>query len=148
MFKREQFGIVFNSIFSLVFAAALTLFVKLTQPGQVLTFETFMMALVPAFAINFVLGSYIPLVKVGSAFAGIFIKNEKNPVFNLLRMLAIVFIMTFLMSLLVMFTEIGFKVDLVFALLGSFPMTFLYAYIVALIVFPILLKATEALCSK
>ncbi|MCM1123312.1 MAG: DUF2798 domain-containing protein [Eubacterium sp.] len=146
MFKREQFGIVFNSIFSLVFAAALTLFVQIRN-GQ-FTFEAFIMALVPAFAINFVLGSYIPLVKVGSAFAGIFIKNEKNPVFNLLRMFAIVFIMTFLMSLLVMFTEMGFTVVLIFALISSFPLTFLYAYIIALIVFPILLKATEALCTK
>lgn len=144
MFKKEQFGIVFNTIFSVVFSAALTLFIKLMS-GQ-LTFETFMMGLVPSFAINFVLGTFIPLVKVGNAFAGIFIKNEKNPVFYLLRMFAIVLIMTAAMSILVMFSEMGFTMELLMAFIGSFPGTFLYAYVVGLLVFPVLLKAAQALC--
>lgn len=146
MFRKEQFGIVFNTIFSIVFSAALTLFIKLMS-GQ-LTFETFLMGLVPSFAINFVLGTFIPLVKVGNAFAGIFIKNEKNPVFYLLRMFAIVLIMTAAMSLLVMFSEMGFKMALLMAFIGSFPGTFLYAYVVGVLVFPVLLKATQALCSN
>lgn len=146
MFKREQFGIVFNTIFSLVFSAALTFFVKFTN--HQLTFESFMMGLVPAFAINFVLGTYIPLVKVGNGFASLFVRNEKNPVFYLLRMFMIVLIMTAAMSLLVMFSEIGFKMDLLFAFLGSFPRTFLFAYIVGVLVFPVLLKLTQTLCVK
>lgn len=146
MFRKEQFGIVFNTIFSIVFSAALTLFIKLMS-GQ-LTFETFLMGLVPSFAINFVLGTFIPLVKVGNAFAGIFIKNEKNPVFYLLRMFAIVLIMTAAMSILVMFSEMGFTMALLMAFIGSFPGTFLYAYVVGVIVFPFLLKATQALCNK
>lgn len=146
MFERRQFGLVFNTIFSVVFSAALTLFVKWTN-GQ-LTFENFMMGLVPAFAINFVLGTFIPVVKIGDGFAGIFIKNEKNPFFYLLKMFIIVLIMTAAMSILVMFSEIGFKAVLIFAFLGSFPATFLYAYIVGVLVFPILLKITMALCTK
>ncbi len=144
MFKKEQFGIVFNTIFSVVFSAALTLFIK-HMSGQ-LTFETFLMGLVPSFAINFVLGTFIPLVKVGNAFAGIFIKNEKNPIFYLLRMFAIVLIMTASMSFLVMFSEMGFTMALPMAFLASFPGTFLYAYIVGVLVFPVLLKAAQALC--
>lgn len=146
MFKREQFGIVFNTIFSIVFSAALTLYVKFTNDQ--LTFESFMMGLVPAFAINFVLGSYIPLVKVGNAFAGIFLKNEKNPVFYLLRMFMIVLIMTAAMSFLVMFSEMGFTKVLLFAFAASFPATFVFAYIVGVVVFPFLLKMTQALCVK
>lgn len=146
MFKKSQFGIVFNTIFSIVFSAALTLYVKYTQ--NILSIESFVTGLVPSFAINFVLGSYIPLVKVGNGFAGIFIKNEKNPVFYFLRMLAIVFIMTAAMSFLVMFSEMGFKMELLFAFGFSFPMTFLYAYIIGCVVFPFLLKAAMALCSK
>ena len=146
MFKKSQFGIVFNTIFSVVFSAALTLFVQIMNGN--LTFENFVTGLVPSFAINFVLGTYIPLLKVGNAFAGIFIKNEKSIVFYFLRMLAIVFIMTALMSFLVMFTEMGFTVVLLIAFVSSFPLTFLYAYVVGLIIFPFLLKLTMSLCTK
>ena len=144
MFKKEQFGIVFNTIFSLVFSAALTLFIKFVS-GQ-LTFETFLMGLVPSFTINFVLGTFIPLVKVGNVFARIFIKNEKNPVFYLIRMFAIVLIMTAAMSFLMMFSEMGFTLALPMAFISSFPGTFLYAYVVGVLIFPVLLKITQSLC--
>ena len=146
MFKKSDFGIVFNTIFSFVFSAALTLFVKFMNGG--LSFESFLTGLIPAFAINFVLGTYIPLLKVGNAFASIFIKDEKNPAFYFLRMLAIVIIMTALMSFLVMFSEMGFAPTLPIAFVSSFPATFLYAYVVGLIIFPLLLKLTMALCTK
>lgn len=147
MFKRSSFDLVFNTLFSIVFAVALTGFIQVTQKGG-MTFESLLMGGLPAFAFSFVLGAYIPLVKVGSAFAAIFVKNEKSPVFYFLRLFAIVFIMTACMSLLMMFTEIGFKMDLIFAFIFSFPLTFVFAYAVACIVFPFLLKATIALCSK
>ncbi|MGF0033889.1 hypothetical protein ACQRBN_13145 [Bariatricus sp. SGI.154] len=146
MFRREQFGIVFNTVFSIVFSAALTFFVKFMN-GQ-LTFETFLMGFVPSFAINFVLGSYIPLVKVGNAFAGIFIKDEKNPVFYFLRIFMIVLIMTAAMSFLVMFSEMGFTKVLLVAFIASFPATFVFAYIVGVVVFPFLFKMTQTLCVK
>lgn len=146
MFRRDQFGIVFNSFFSLAFAGAMTAFSLFMQGG--LSAETFFMGLVPAFAINFVLGSYIPLLRVGNAFAGIFVKNDKSLLFHLLRMLAIVLIMTASMSFLVMFSRIGFRMELIFAFLGAFPMSMLFAYIVALLIFPLLLKITETLCDR
>lgn len=146
MFKKTQFGIVFNSIFSLVFSVALTVFVQFRNGG--LTFNGFMMGLVPAFAINFVLGSYIPVLKIGNLFAGLFIKNERNPLFYFLRMFAIVFIMTSLMSFLVMFSEMGFTPVLLIAFGTSFLPTFLYAYVVGVILFPFLLKMTMKLCTK
>lgn len=146
MFKREQFGIVFNSIFAIVFSVALTFFVKFMN-GQ-LTFESFAMGFVTSYGINFVLGSYIPLLKIGNAFAGIFVKNEKSIVFYFLRMFMIVLIMAALMSILVMFTEMGFTMTLIFAFIGSFPMVFLFAYVVGLVTFPFVLKATMTLCSK
>lgn len=146
MFKKSQFGIVFNSIFSLIFSVALTLFVQL-QSGR-FTFNSFMMGLVPAFAINFVLGSYIPILKIGNLFARLFIKDEKNPLFYFFRMFAIVLIMTSLMSFLVMFSEMGFTPVLLFAFGGSFLPTFLYAYVVAVTLFPFLLKITMNLCTR
>lgn len=113
-----------------------------------LSFESFCTGLIPSFAINFVLGTYIPLVKVGNSFAYLFIKDEKNKAFYFVRMLAIVVIMTASMSFLMMFTEMGFTPVLFIALASSFPKTVLYAYVVACIIFPFLLKAAGALCVK
>ncbi|MCD8054190.1 MAG: hypothetical protein LUF00_09115 [Lachnospiraceae bacterium] len=146
MFKKSDFGIVFNTLFSFAFAAALTLYVKFASGS--LTFGSFCMGLVPAYAINFTLGSYIPLVKMGNTFAGLFLKNEKHPLFYFLRMLAIVVVMTAAMSFLCMFYEMGFQAALIFAFLSSFPTTLVFAYVVACIIFPFLLKGTLALCSK
>ncbi|MCD8013919.1 MAG: hypothetical protein LUG99_12250 [Lachnospiraceae bacterium] len=146
MFKKSAFGIVFNTFFSIAFSAALTLYVKYMSGA--LTFETFCMGFVPSFAINFTLGSYIPLVKVGNAFAGIFVKSEKHPAFYFLRMLAIVVIMTIAMSFLCMFYEMGFNPAFPIAFLSSLPLTLVYAYVVACIIFPFLLKATQSLCVK
>ena len=141
--KKSQFGLVFNIIFSFVFSALLTIFVKAVT--HQLTFESFCMGMVPAFCINFVLGTFIPLVKMGNAFAGKFVK-EDSKLFYFLRMLAIVFVMTALMSALVMFSEMGF--GFIPAFLKSFPGTFLYAYVAGCAVFPLLFKLTNMICSK
>ena len=146
MFKRQQFGIVFNTLFSLVFGGAMTFFALFARGN--LSLASFIVGLVPAYAINFTLGSYIPLLAVGNAFAGIFIKNEDSKIFYLLRMLAIVFIMTAAMSFLVMFSQMGFAPELLPAFVMSFPATFAFAYVVAVCVFPFLLKATMGLCTK
>ena len=146
MFRKSQFGIVFNTIFSIFFSAALTLFVKFVNGG--LTFESFCTGMVPSFAINFVLGTYIPLVKMGNGFASKFVKDENSKLFYFLRMLAIVFVMTAAMSFLVMFSEMGFTPVLLIAFVSSFPATFLYAYIVGCLIFPLLFKMTNALCVK
>ncbi|MCD7821107.1 MAG: hypothetical protein LUG64_02730 [Clostridiales bacterium] len=146
MFKKSDFGIVFNTLFSFAFAAALTAYIKFMSGS--LTFESFCMGFVPAYAINFVLGSYIPLVKMGNAFAHLFLKDEKHPLFYFLRMLAIVVVMTAAMSFLCMFYEMGFTPVLLIAFASSLPTTLVFAYVVACIIFPFLLKGPTALCSK
>ncbi len=146
MFKKSDFGIVFNTLFSFAFAAMLTLYVKFMNGN--LTFESFCTGLVPAYAINFVLGSYIPLVKMGNWFAHLFLKDEKHPLFYFLRMLAIVAVMTVAMSFLCMFCEMGFSPALPIAFVTSLPGTLVFAYVVACVIFPFLLKGAEALCSK
>ncbi len=146
MFCKNQFGIVFNTLFSFAFALLLTAF-ALFQQGA-LTPGTLIMGFIPAFGISFTLGSYIPLVEIGSRFAGIFLKDEKHPVFYLLRLLAIAFVMTASMSFLVMFSQMGFTMDFLMAFLFSFPATFLFAYVVAVIIFPFLFSLTSRWCVK
>ena len=85
---------------------------------------------------------------MGNAFAHLFLKDEKHPLFYFLRMLAIVVVMTAAMSFLRMFYEMGFNPALPIAFATSLPLTLVFAYIFACIVFPFLLKATTALCVK
>lgn len=146
MFRRDQFGFVFNTVFSIFFGLALTAFSLFAQ-GK-LNIGTLIPGFVCAFAVNFTLGSFIPLVKVGNAFAGLFVKNEKSIVFYLLRIFMIVLIMTACMSFLMMFIEMGFSPALLPAFFGSFLPTFAFAYVIAALCFPLLLKLTQALCSK
>ena len=101
MFRKEQFGFVFNTIFSIFFSFVLTFFILWRQ--GTLTGESLVTGFVNAFAINFTLGSFVPLLKVGNAFAGLFVKNEKSFGFYLLRMFMIVLIMTAGMSFFMMF---------------------------------------------
>lgn len=146
MFRRDQFGFVFNTVFSIFFALVLTAF-SLFMQGK-LTAGSLITGFVCAFAINFTLGSFIPLVRVGDGFASLFTRNQKSIVFYLLRMFAIVLIMTIGMSFLMMFIEMGFSPALLPAFLSSLPGTFAFAYVVAAMCFPLLLKATLAMCIK
>ena len=146
MFRRDQFGFVFNTIFSIFFSLVLTAFIQFQQ--GTLSFGTLVPGFVSAFAVNFTLGSFIPLVKVGNGFASIFTKNEKSIVFYLLRMLMIVLIMTAGMSFIMMFIEMGFHPALLPAFAFSFLPTFAFAYIVGSACFPLLLKLTQSLCVK
>ena len=146
MFRKDQFGIVFNTIFSIFFSLVITAFILFRQDA--LGAESLATGFVSAFAVNFTLGSFIPLVKVGNAFASLFTKNEKSIIFYLLRMFMIVLIMTAGMSFIMMFLEMGFSAQLLPAFVFSLPVTFAFAYVVAALCFPLLLKLTQALCSK
>ena len=146
MFRRDQFGFVFNTIFSIFFSLVLTAFIQFQQ--HALSLGTLVPGFVSAFAVNFTLGSFIPLVKVGSAFASIFTKNEKSIVFYLLRMFMIVLIMTAGMSFIMMFIEMGFSGELLPAFIFSFLPTFAFAYCAGALCFPLLLKLTQSLCVK
>ena len=81
-------------------------------------------------------------------FAALFTKNEKSSVFYLLRICAIVLIMTAGMSFIMMFLEMGFSAQLLPAFVFSLPATFTFAYVAAALCFPLLLKLTQKLCSK
>jgi len=99
MFTKDKFGIVFNTLFSLMFAS-------------------------------------------------LFIKNPESKLFIALRILAIVVIMTAAMSFLVMFSQMGFTKMFLVAFAKSLLPSLAFAYVVALICFPFLLKLTIKLCSK
>ena len=113
-----------------------------------LSWNTFLMGFIPAFSINFVLGTFIPIMAVGDAFAGLFLKKTDSVIYNLLRMAAIVFLMTASMSFLVMLSQMGISPAFIIAFIHSFPASFAFAYAAAFIMVPVLIKITQKLCIK
>lgn len=149
MFRKDQFGIVFNTIFAIMFAIFLPLFID--WRNGVLTVEQLCVDFIPAFAVTFAIGTYIDLKAMGDGFARFcHVKNENGLLFHILRVASITFVMTFLMSLIMQFLAVGFSLGPVFflAFLTSFPLTFVYALVVAFVTFAIGMPITKALCTK
>ena len=159
MFRKDQFGIVFNTIFALVFAIVLPIYIdstnmlRMTGSIQMIPLlQTISKDFIIGFAISFTIGTYIDLKAMGDAFARLLgLKNEKSLPFHLVRLLCIVFVMVFIMSLSMMFISAGYTMPagaFFMAYLMSFPLTFVVAYIVAFITFGFGLPLTMALCTK
>lgn len=149
MFRKDQFGLVFNTIFSIMFAIFLPLYINMSQ-GH-LTFEQMCKDFIPGFAVAFAIGTYIDLKAMGDGFARFCrVKNEGGLLFHILRVASITFVMTFIMSLVMMFMAVGFSLGPVFflAFLSSFPMNYVVALIVAFVTFAIGMPITGALCAK
>lgn len=146
MLKKDKFEIIFNTLFAIALSGILTLFIQAVN-GR-LSLESFLIGFIPSYAINFTLETYVPLLPMGNAFAGIFLKNEKSPVFHLLRIFIIVLVMAAVMSFLCMFIEMGFLPVFLSTWAKAFPMIFVVAYLTALICFPLILKSTMAICSR
>ena len=149
MFRKDQFGLIFNTIFALMFAICLPLFIEFRN--DTLGLEQFLKDFISAFAVTFTIETYIDLKAMGDSFARFCrVKNENSALFNILRLVSITFVMTFLMSLIMMFMAVGFSLGPVFflAFIGSFPLTFLFALLVAFVTFAIGMPITTALCNK
>lgn len=149
MFRRDQFGVVFNTIFYLMFAIFLTLFMG--WRNNVLSLEQFCKDFIPGFTVAFAIGTYIDLKAMGDSFARrCGVKNESGPLFHVLRVASITFVMTALMSLSMMFLAVGFSLGPIFflAYITSLPLTYLVALVVAFVTFAIGMPLTMALCTK
>lgn len=149
MFRKDQFGLVFNTFFSLMFAIVLPIFMELRNGGFGL--EQFLMDFIPGFTVPFAIGTFIDLKAMGDRFARFCkVKNENGLLFHILRVASITFVLTFIMSLLMMFLSVGFSLGGVFflAFAASFPLTYLVALITAFITFAIGLPICGALCTK
>ena len=111
MFRKDQFGIVFNTIFAIMFAIFLPMYITgsnmYREMGMVLwgpLFQQLTLDFIPAFAVTFAIGTYIDLKAMGDGFARLCgVKNENGLLFHILRVASITFVMTFLMSLIMMF---------------------------------------------
>lgn len=159
MLRKDQFGIVFNTIFAIMFAIFLPMYIDgsnmYRETGMVLwgpLFQQLTKDFIPAFAVTFAIGIYIDLKAMGDGFARLcHVKNENGLLFHILRVASITFVMTFLMSLIMMFIAVGYTMPasaFFMAFLMSFPMTYVVALVVAFVTFAIGMPITMALCQK
>ena len=159
MFRKDQFGIVFNTIFAIMFAIILPIYIdsvnmlRMTGSIQIIPLlQTVSKDFVIGFGVSFTIGTYIDLKAMGDAFARLVgLKNEKSLGFHLVRLASIVFVMVVLMSLIMMFVSAGYTMPAGAFFMGwlmSFPMTYVVAYVLAFITFGFGLPLTMALCTK
>ena len=135
MFRKDQFGIVFNTIFSLMFAIFLPLYIDgsnmFREAGAILwgpLVQQLTKDFIPGFAVAFAIGTYIDLKAMGDGFARLCgVKNENGLLFHILRVASITFVMAVLMSL---------------------ALTYVVALVVAFITFAFGMPLTIALCRK
>ena len=107
---------------------------------------------ITGFAVTFAIGTYIDLKGMGDGFARLCgVKNENGLLFHILRVASITFVMTVLMSLIMMFISVGYTMPagaFFMAYLMSFPLTYVVALVVAFVTFAIGMPLTIALCRK
>lgn len=159
MFRKDQFGIVFNTIFSIMFAIFLPLYIDgsnmYREAGMILwgpLVQQLTKDFIPGFAVALAIGTYIDLKGMGDSFARLCgVKNENGLLFHILRVASITFVMAVLMSLIMMFLSVGYvlPVDQFFiGYLMSFPLTYVVALVVAFVTFAFGMPLTVALCRK
>ncbi len=149
MFRKDQFGLVFNTIFCLMFAIFIPLFME-WQNG-VLGLEAFCKDFIPGFTVALTVATYIDLKAMGDSFARkCGVKNENSLLFHILRVASITFVMTAIMTVVMTFLAVGFSLGPVFFLvcLKTFPAVYAVALVVAFITFAFGMKLTAALCVK
>ena len=132
MFRKDQFGIVFNTIFSIMFAIFLPLYIDgsnmFREAGAILwgpLVQQLTKDFIPGFAVAFAIGTYIDLKAMGDGFA---------------RLCGVK-----------MFLAVGYTMPagaFFMAYLMSFPLTYVVALVVAFITFTIGMPLTIALCRK
>lgn len=149
MFRKDQFGIVFNTIFCIMFAVCIPLFME--WRNGTMGFENFCKDFIPGFTVALAIATYINLKEMGDGFARrCGVKNENGLLFHVLRVVSITFVMTLIMTLVMTFLAVGFSLGPAFflACLGSFPAIFGVALVVAFITFAFGIRLTAALCVK
>lgn len=159
MLRKDQFGIVFNTIFAIMFAIFLPMYIDgsnmYREAGMILwgpLFQQLTKDFIPGFAVAFAIGTYIDLKGMGDSFARLCgVKNENGLLFHILRVASITFVMAVLMSLIMMFLATGYTMPagvFFMAYLMSFPLTYVVALVVAFVTFAFGLPLTMALCQK
>lgn len=159
MFRKDQLGIVFNTIFSTIFATLLPLCIDgsntLREAGTILwglLVQQLTKGFIPGFAVAFAIDTYIDLKAMGDGFARLRgVKNENSLLFHVLRVASIMFVMAVLTSLVTMFLTVGYTMPagaFFMAYLMNFPLTYVVALVVAFITSAIGMPFTIVPCRK
>ena len=147
MKDQTKFDIVFNIFLAIFITLFVTIFIQ--AAGGTLTAEHLIIGLIQGFCLNFCLETFIDLPGLGNRFCMMVgIKDLGGKAAYFVRILAIVFVLVLLMTLILMFCEIGFSMGAGFFgfWLSKVPAIFVVAYITAIVFFVPCLKMTQAFC--
>lgn len=149
MFKKSSTNNVFNVLLAFFITLVVTLFIQIA--GGTFTVPNFVVSMIYGFSVNFTLETLIDLPGIGNRFAMLLgVKNLGGKAAYFLRVLAIVFIIVILMTLILMFCEVGFQLGGAFFgfWISRVPAIFVVAYVTAILTVAPSLKAAMAMCTK
>ena len=108
MCKKSKFPLVFNIFLAFFITLVVTIFVKAGEGA--LTPESFIIGMIQGFCLNMTLETIIDLPAMGNKFVrALGVKKMEGPAAYFLRLLAIVFVIVLLMSL-ILFVQVSTRI--------------------------------------
>lgn len=152
MLKKQSFPMVMGLVISIFVALLMPELVYFLSAGGTLagfTAEKFIQDFILNLALGFMIGSLIPAAPIGGMIAKkIGIKNENSLIFHLVRTFVVAFIMVLILSILMLFLELGFIPGFFGIWSKVAPIIFAVVYVYLLIMLPVSVKITSAICCK
>ena len=147
MFTKKAFKYVLNFWFSLFLSIAMSLTMTYVNTGFV-PFPGVIIPILEGTAIAYIAGVILPINKWGDAFAALCKATKGMFLFTLISTFVVTLYFTIIMTTMFTAMAIGFPSYFLLAVLGSFPISFGVAYLVALIITPLAFKLTNMMTNK
>jgi len=137
MIGKHRFNTIINLFVNTFLCLELCAFVLYKQ--NMLLLQPFLIAFVTSFAVGYTVGDLIPLKAIGDKFAAA-IGLKPGGVFFFVSTLVIAVLMTFFMSMIMTFINVGFAPFFFNAWWSLFPWLLIMAFVTELICVPIAIK--------
>ncbi|MFA0815225.1 MAG: DUF2798 domain-containing protein [Anaerofustis sp.] len=147
MINRKFFGLIMNFWFCFLIGIAMSIGMQWFNKAPMLFLPIFI-AFLEAFAIGFVIGSLIPLPKIGDAFAKTLRCKERSLLYILIYNIPITLIMVVIMSFSLTLINVGFVPYLLGAWISGFPFALLLCYLVSVLITPVIPLLANAIVKK
>ena len=147
MFTKKAFKYILNFWFSLFLSTAMSLTMTYINRGMV-PFPGVIIPILEGTAIAYIAGIILPINKWGDAFAALCKATKGTFLFTLVSTFVVTLYFTIVMTTMFTAMAIGFPPYFLFAVMGSFPISFGVAYVVALIITPLAFKLTDMMSNK
>ncbi|WP_394523844.1 DUF2798 domain-containing protein [Lacrimispora sp. JR3] len=146
MISKARFGTIINSFIGFILCLGLNSYI-LYHNGS-LTFLTFIISYIPAFAISYTIGDLIPAKMWGDKIAERLGRKEGTVGHALVSTLVLDAIMVTCIGFLCTLINVGFTPVLIPAWLSTYPPSLLIGYVLLLVFMPLALKLAVTLTKE